>query len=61
MLKRGYVDTYHKMNAKHPGRYVNEFVGRHIRRELDTIEQMITITLSMRGKRRRYRKLIAND
>ena len=40
MLKRGYQGTYHKMSAKHLGRYVNEFSGRHNVRMADTLDQM---------------------
>ena len=29
MLKRGYHGVYHQMSAKHLGRYVTEFAGRH--------------------------------
>ncbi len=28
LLKRGYHGTYHHMNSKHLGRYINEFSGR---------------------------------
>ena len=59
MLKRGYVGTYHKMSAKHLGRYVNEFTGRHNIRHLDTVNQMELIAKGMVGKRLRYRELVA--
>ncbi|MXZ44705.1 MAG: IS1595 family transposase [Gammaproteobacteria bacterium] len=59
MLKRGYMGTYHKMSAKHLARYVNEFVGRHNIRDLDTIEQMICVTRLMKGKQLQYKELIA--
>lgn len=58
MLKRGYMGTYHKMSAKHLERYVNEFVGRHNIRDLDTIEQMICVTRLMKGKQLQYKELI---
>ena len=60
MLKRGYVGTYHNMSAKHLKRYVDEFVGRHNIRDLDTIEQMMMVTRMMRGKRLQYQDLIAD-
>ena len=60
MLKRGYVGTDHQMSAKHLNRYVNEFVGRHNIRNMDTIDQMVSITLSMKGKRLKYQDLVGN-
>ena len=36
----GYYGTYHKMNFKHPRRYVAEFATRHNVGDLDTINQM---------------------
>ena len=57
-LKCDYVGTYHKMSAQHLGRYINEFVGRLNPREMDTIEQMIAMTLSKRGMRLQYRELV---
>ena len=59
MLKRGYYGTYHRMSAKHLGRYVSEFSGRHNIRDLDTIDQMKSTAKGMEGKRLRYRDLIA--
>ena len=59
MLKRGYYGTYHKMSVKHIGRYVEEFVGRHNLRPLDTIGQMAKVVRSMDGKQLPYKKLTA--
>ena len=58
MLKRGYIGTYHHWSAKHCGRYVNEFTGRHNARPLDTITQMGSVMRGMEGKRLRYADLI---
>ena len=59
MLKRGYQGTYHQMSAKHLNRYVREFAGRHNVRDLDTIDQMVTLARGIVGKRLRYRDLVA--
>ena len=59
MLKRGHKGTYHKMSNKHLQRYVDEFVGRHNLRMLDTDDQMGSLVGSMEGKRLRYADLIA--
>ena len=58
-LKRGYHGTYHQMSAKHLGRYVGEFAGRHNDRPLDTIDQLRAIVRGMVGKRLRYAELVA--
>ncbi|MCY4142954.1 MAG: IS1595 family transposase [Gammaproteobacteria bacterium] len=60
LLKRGYIGTYHKMSPKHLDRFVNEFVGRHNIRRLDTVDQMVAITLAMKGKRLKYNDLVSN-
>ena len=57
-LKRGYQGTYHWMSAKHLGRYVNEFSGRHNDRPADTADQVRRIIRGMAGKRLRYRDLV---
>ena len=59
MLKRGYHGTYHHMSAKHLGRYVGEFSGRHNNRPADTIDQMQATAQGMVGKRLRYQDLVA--
>ena len=56
-LKRGYHVTYHQMSAKHLGRYVGEFAGRHNDRPLDTINHLWAIVRRMVGKRLRYAEL----
>ena len=58
-LKRGYDGVYHQMSAKHLGRYVSEFEGRHNNRPLDTEIQMSAMAESAVGKRLRYNDLIA--
>lgn len=45
------------MNKKHLQRYVDEFVGRHNVRDLDTEDQMRVVVASMWRKRSRYRDL----
>lgn len=59
MLKRAHKGIFHKLSPKHLQRYVNEFAGRQNIRELDTIEQMASVTVGMAGKRLKYRDLIA--
>ena len=48
------------MSAKHLGRYVTEFSGRHNDRPLDTVDQMAKIVQGMGGKRLRYCDLVAD-
>ena len=59
MLKRGYQGTYHHMSPKHLGRYVNEFEGRHNRRDADIVDQVVLIARGMVGKRLTYKELVA--
>ena len=61
MLKRAHKGTFHKLSPKHLDRYVQEFAGRHNVRELDTAEQLVSISDGMRGKRLRYEQLIADN
>ena len=60
MLKRAHKGTFHKLSPKHMNRYVQEFTGRHGMREQDTIQQIASIGDGMKGKRLRYRELIAS-
>ena len=58
LLKRGYHGVYHQMSAKHLGRYVTEFAGRHNDRMADTQDQILRLVGGMDGKRLRYTDLI---
>ena len=57
LLKRGYYGTYHKMSPEHLQRYVNEFVGRHNIRGLDTVDQLEETAKGLFGKLITYRTL----
>ncbi len=57
LLKHGYYGTYHRMPPKHLQRYVDEFVGRHSIRELDTTSQMESTVKGMFGKLLTQRRL----
>ena len=59
MLKRAHTGTFHKLSPKHLDRYVQEFAARHNLRDEDTIDIMASVAGGMRGKRLRYRELIA--
>ena len=59
MLKRAHTGTFHKLSPKHLDRYVQEFAARHNLRDEDTIDIMAAVASGMRGKRLRYRELIA--
>ena len=61
MLKRGYHGTHHRMSAKHLGRYVNEFAGRHNQRTADTRAQMASVVAGVVGRRLMYRDLVAKQ
>ena len=58
MLKRGYHGVYRRMSPEHLDRYVNEFSGRHNIRKEDTMDQMVSITRGLVGKRLRYKDLV---
>ena len=59
MLKRGCHGACHHMSPKHPGRYVDEFSGRHNVREDATEDQMAHVAERMVSRRLRYRGLAA--
>lgn len=61
MIKRAHKGTFHKLSPKHLDRYIQEFAGRHNIRDLDTIEQVVSIRSGLEGKRLRYRELIADN
>ena len=57
-LKRAHKGTFHRLSPKHLHRYVDEFVGRHNMRELDTLDQMAAIARRMENAQLRYRDLV---
>ena len=57
-LKRAHKGTFHRLSAKHLHRYVDEFVGRHNMRELDTLDQMALLAEKMTGSQLRYKDLV---
>ena len=59
MLKRAHKGTFHRLSPKHLHRYVDEFVGLHNMRELDTLDQMAAIARRMENGQLRYRDLVA--
>ena len=57
-LKRAQKGTFHRFSPKHLHRYVDEFVGRHNMRTLDTLQQMAEIAQRMVGGRLCYKDLV---
>ncbi len=60
MLKRAHMGTFHKLSVKHLNRYVQEFVGRHNIRYLDTMDQMAFVALGLVGRRLKWKELISS-
>ena len=58
MLKCAYIGIYHRLLQKHLDRYVKEYAGRRILRELDTIEQMSQLAKQFTGARLSWADLI---
>ncbi len=58
-LKRAHKGTFHRLSPKHLHRYVDEFVGRHNMRNLDTLQQMSLIAKRMESAQLRYKDLVA--
>ena len=59
LLKRGYHGTFHHIRDKPLDQYVNKFAGRQNLRELDTIDIIKAVSLSMEGKRLWFRELVS--
>ncbi len=57
-LKRAHKGTFHRLSAKHLHRYVDEFVGRHNMRDMDTLDQMAQIAEKMTDSQLRYKDLV---
>ena len=58
VLKRAHKGTFHRLSAKHLHRYVDEFVGRHNMRDLDTLDQMALLASKMTGSQLSYKDLV---
>ena len=61
ILKRGYIETYHRLSEKHLQRYADEFAGQHNKRPLATMEQIDRTVGGMMGKRLKYKELISKE
>ncbi len=61
MLKRAHKCLHHKISAKHLGRYVDEFAGRHNIREFDTTDQIAAIVAGVVGHRLMNRDLSSGE
>ncbi len=58
-LKRAHKGAFHRLSPKHLHRHVDEFVGRHNFRDMDTLEQMAYVAAGMDASRLRYKDLVA--
>ena len=54
-----YDNLQNHESVKHLQRYVNEFVGRHNVRALDTRDQMAFVALALEGRRLKWKELIS--
>ena len=61
MPRQDYQGTYQKTSAKHLGRYINEFPGRHSVRIADTLDQMERTIHRMIGRQLRHKNLIKTN
>ena len=57
LLKRGYHGTYHKVSVQHLPRYPREVTGRLNQRDLDTLDQMVSLAGGLVGKRLSHHEL----
>lgn len=60
-LKRAFKSQYHKMSPKHLHRYVDEFAGRHNRRDMDTADILSELAANLEGGRLPYKELVADN
>ena len=61
MIKRAHKGTFHKLSPMHLNHYIQEFAGRHNRREFGATDQMAKIGAKLIGKRLTYASLIADN
>jgi hypothetical protein len=61
MLKRGYQGTYHKMSAKRPALYINEFARRHNVRMADVLDRPEFTVQRVIGRRLRDQDLVKGN
>ena len=59
MLKRAHKGTFRKMSAKHPARYVAEFLDKHNVRTIRHVGPIKLLARSMTHERLKYQDLIA--
>ena len=61
LIRRGRNGTYHRIEDRHPHRYINGFAGRLNMRAFSTVGKMRKMVRGRVGKRLTYKQLVAGS